>query len=743
MINLENKMENKIFINTIFAALVLCGCSEQDDMQGVNNETKTTPAVISASIGETPYTKTAYDDSNRDELIVKWYDNDKIGVFATNNATSNAQFSIDELSGDRKTANFVGNIDIADPNKAITIYGYYPYAASETNKNAVSIDLSFQKQVGSGGVTTISDYDFMAAIPITYNKAADMNTGGIQLSFIPLLTIMSFEITNSTEAEMPIRSIRLEAVGDEKPFYTSGKVDICDSAFPITYAEGGSINGITLTMSGNSPIPNGGKERFNMVMFPVTEKLPAQFKVIIETSTRTYTQIKTTPLKGFERGKRYIMEVDQLIKEKIDEFAPLCEFYKATNGEQWRDNTNWGSDKPLDQWSGVICMDGRVTGIYLPNNNLTGHLPDGLEQLTKLTALILGNNNIEGNIPEGLAKLKKLKQVELSQNKMSGEIPQAIQQYPLFGLWDAKYGILPQQNGYGLTISNSETPDPLDGLVYTYIKSSKPNEVSIIMMGDGFVASDMGRNGKYETYLSEIADHILSVEPFKSYRDYFTIYFVNAVSKEEGISNDRYTKNTVFSSFVGLENSAGMSVNQRLCYEYAEKTGIKGDNGAILMIANTTEIGGSAGGKWRDGGFASISLSVGYKDVALHELGHAFARLHDEYVSAPDQTFTGSLDEEHNWGMSLNVDDTNDPKEVMWKHFIGHVKYPMVGLYEGALWGKGIWRPEQISCMDDNRPYFNAPSREVIVKRIKKIAQEQYSWNEFVLKDKYEPYIIK
>lgn len=740
MINLENKMKNKIFIYTIFAVLVLCGCSEQDDMQGVNNGTKTVPVVISASIEETLSTKTVYDDSNPDKFIVKWNNNDKIGVFSTNNVTSNAQFSINKLSGDYKTANFVGNIDIADPNKAITIYGYYPYAASETNKNAVSIDLSFQEQKGGG--TVIGDYDFMAAIPITYNKAADMNTSDIQLSFIPLLTIMSFEITNSTEEEMQVRSIRLEAVGDEKPFYTSGKVDICDSAFPITYAEDGSTDGITLTMSGNSPIPSGGKERFNMVMFPVTEKLPAQFKVIIDTGTRTYIQIKTTPQKGFERGKRYIMEVDQLIEEKTDEFAALCEFYKATNGEQWRNNTNWGSDKPLDQWYGVTCVDGCVSSIYLSNNNLTGHLPDGLEQLTRLEFLMLGNNNIKGNIPESLAKLKKLKQVELFQNKMSGEIPQVIQQYPLFGLWDAKYAILPQQNGYGLTISNSEIPDPLDGLVYTYIKSSKPNEVSIIMMGDGFIASDMGRNGKYETYLSEIADHILSVEPFKSYRDYFTIYFVNAVSKEEGISNNRYTKNTVFSTFVGLENSAGMNINQRLCYEYADKTGIKGDNGAILMIANTTEIGGSSGGRWRNGGFAGISLSVGYKDVALHELGHAFARLHDEYIIATDQTFTGSsLDVEHNVGMSLNVDDTNDPKEVIWKHFIGHVKYPMVGLYEGALWGKGIWRPEQISCMGDNRPYFNAPSREAIVKRIKKIAQEQYSWDEFVLKDKYEPYI--
>lgn len=734
-------MKFKVFIYSIFTAIVLYGCNEQDDMQGINNGTGTTPVVISALIDDRDQTKTLYDDSNPDKLVVSWDNNDKIGLFANNGTTSNALFSINQLNGDRKIANFSGNLDITNPNQPITLYGYYPYLESADNKNTLSIDLADQHQFGGG--SSINKYDFMAAIPVTYNKAADINTKEIQFSFQPLLTIMSFEIKNPTAEWMTIKSIRLEVVGNEKPFYTSGKVDLCDSAFPITYTEGGS-NGITLTMTGNSPIPNGGKERFSMVMFPVTEKLPAQLKIIVESNYQTYTQIKTVPKNGFERGKRYIMVVDQLQlnEEKSNEFAALCEFYKATNGDQWSDNTNWCSDKPLEQWTGVNCMDGRVITISLPNNNLTGHLPEELAQLKKLRFLLLKDNNIEGNIPENFVNLKELQQVELSQNKMSGEIPQMVQQHPLFGLWDASYAILPQQNGYGLTMNELGAPDPLDGLVYPYIKSSKPNEVSIIMMGDGFIASDMGRGGTYETYLSQIADHILSVEPFKSYRDYFTIYFVNAVSKERGISNYNKSVNTAFSSF--HDGNQAIFTNQRLCYEYAEKTGIKGDNGAIIMLANTQLLGGTAGGKWRDGGFTCISLSD-YKNIALHELGHAFAWLGDEYVASSnrDEIFTGSWDEYHNIGARLNIDNTNDPEKVIWKHFIGHPKYQMVGFYEGALWGKGIWRPEQISCMVDNRPYFNAPSREAIVKRIKKIAQEQYSWDEFVSKDKYDPYIIK
>jgi hypothetical protein len=39
----------------------------------------------------------------------------------------------------------------------------------------------------------------------------------------------------------------------------------------------------------------------------------------------------------------------------------------------------------------------------------------------------------------------------------------------------------------------------------------------------------------------------------------------------------------------------------------------------------------------------------------------------------------------------------------------------------------------------DMVPYMNAVSREVIVKRIMKVAGEEYSFDSFVAKDKYEP----
>ncbi|MEG1935496.1 MAG: hypothetical protein RR141_05825, partial [Rikenellaceae bacterium] len=58
----------------------------------------------------------------------------------------------------------------------------------------------------------------------------------------------------------------------------------------------------------------------------------------------------------------------------------------------------------------------------------------------------------------------------------------------------------------------------------------------------------------------------------------------------------------------------------------------------------------------------------------------------------------------------------------------------------GYFYKYGVWRAEKNQCMNNNIPYFNGPSRELFVKRLKKLAGETYSWDEFVANDKYEPY---
>ena len=60
----------------------------------------------------------------------------------------------------------------------------------------------------------------------------------------------------------------------------------------------------------------------------------------------------------------------------------LVALYEATDGDNWKDNTNWLGDSPVEEWKGVTTdSDGRVTVLSLENNRLNGEMPEELGSL--------------------------------------------------------------------------------------------------------------------------------------------------------------------------------------------------------------------------------------------------------------------------------------------------------------------------------------------------------------------------
>ncbi|WP_420462426.1 Ig-like domain-containing protein [Candidatus Palauibacter sp.] len=105
----------------------------------------------------------------------------------------------------------------------------------------------------------------------------------------------------------------------------------------------------------------------------------------------------------------------------------LVAFYEATGGSNWRDNSNWLTEEPLNRWFGVAADDsGRILGIYMGTNNLRGPIPPELGRLTGLTHVFLENNGLSGPIPPALGNLTSLRQLTLSYNNLSGPIPPEI-----------------------------------------------------------------------------------------------------------------------------------------------------------------------------------------------------------------------------------------------------------------------------------------------------------------------------
>ena len=102
----------------------------------------------------------------------------------------------------------------------------------------------------------------------------------------------------------------------------------------------------------------------------------------------------------------------------------LVALYHATDGPNWRNNSGWLSDAPLGEWRGVgTDAAGRVVGLSLTYNRLSGELPPELGSLANLQHLFLQDNELSGEIPLELGNLANLRTLCLMGNQLSGEIP--------------------------------------------------------------------------------------------------------------------------------------------------------------------------------------------------------------------------------------------------------------------------------------------------------------------------------
>ena len=102
----------------------------------------------------------------------------------------------------------------------------------------------------------------------------------------------------------------------------------------------------------------------------------------------------------------------------------LVALYNATNGSGWKNNENWLSEAPLDQWYGVFTdCDGTLTHLSLTDNQITGPIPSWLGNLSNLRHLELAGNQITEPIPSWLGNLSNLNVLGLGRNQFTGPIP--------------------------------------------------------------------------------------------------------------------------------------------------------------------------------------------------------------------------------------------------------------------------------------------------------------------------------
>ena len=123
--------------------------------------------------------------------------------------------------------------------------------------------------------------------------------------------------------------------------------------------------------------------------------------------------------------------------------AVLAALYEATAGSNWFTNDNWLTDAPLGEWHGVVTdASGRVRGLDVDHNGLSGKIPAELSNLANLEWLDLGYNDLTGEIPPELGDLTNLRILDLRANSLTGEIPPELENLANLGyLWLSYNGL--------------------------------------------------------------------------------------------------------------------------------------------------------------------------------------------------------------------------------------------------------------------------------------------------------------
>lgn len=310
----------------------------------------------------------------------------------------------------------------------------------------------------------------------------------------------------------------------------------------------------------------------------------------------------------------------------------LVKFYQAMDGDHWANNTNWCSDKPLDEWFGVKTFGhpyvwelnllnnklkgelpdkgvfsgmGPFTAIFLGSdgeaynptknqisgtipsdwtrnlnlfqivmygNQLTGELPESLIDLPYLSYLDIFENKMTGNIPSGIVWLMNNKAVNISGNDFSGVVPEAIVNHPNFHLiWDY---IIPQ--GGHLTLPDIPgyrlSVTDLDGNDLNTADVYKNNTYTLIFNYSSAQGEFTGKLKKaYDTYKSK-GFEVLGMAPgeIEEVNEYIHTNNISWLNLDPKTFEEYFGRYYAYLNFINLVDKGGNIVFSSIMDDYGK-----------------------------------------------------------------------------------------------------------------------------------------------------------------------------
>lgn len=201
------------------------------------------------------------------------------------------------------------------------------------------------------------------------------------------------------------------------------------------------------------------------------------------------------------------------------------------------------------------------------------------------------------------------------------------------------------------------------GTVWSVLESGAPAEkVDLLILGDGYTAAEME---KFHADARRLSGELFTVEPFRSRKSDFNVRVIDLPASESGISRPhagifrRAPLGTHYSSFdseryvLTFDNRTLRDVASAAPYDF------------LVILVNERAYGG--GGIYNDQ--TTVAASNGFsRYLFIHEFGHHFAALGDEYYTSDVAYETGAAEKPEPW--EPNVTALHDPAKLKWRDLL-------------------------------------------------------------------------
>ena len=239
------------------------------------------------------------------------------------------------------------------------------------------------------------------------------------------------------------------------------------------------------------------------------------------------------------------------------------------------------------------------------------------------------------------------------------------------------------------------------------VNGSNDSRVNIVFLGDGYKQNQMT---DYIADVEDVTSALFNTVPYSNYVNYFNVYAVEVPSNDSGTdhpgtapdcggyNNDVFYADTYFDSSFDLYNIHRLLYIENSSAAFDVLADNVPDWDIIFVMVNTTMYGGAGGT------FAVFSRHQSSTEIAIHEIGHSFAGLSDEYWAGFNYARENS-----------NMTENNNPDTITWSPWLYDNG---IGIYPYEYPGNEWFRPHQNCKMQFLGPPFCSVCVEQTIKSV-------------------------